>query len=336
MERMRLLALANIFCVCSFGLSAVGCAKKMDSKMEDPQAVAPKVKVAAPDDAPDRGAERRPAGGEPGKGEKQPAKAGLPRKIVYNATLRLIVEDLSKAEQELEKLIETNGGYLVNSQIQGAPGVRRTGEWKARVPAERFKAFQAAVGKLGEPQSSTVDSQDVTGEFYDLKTRIKNREAREAALRQMYEVWAKKAEKPADIQPIDKELDAVRQEIERARGRLEVLSELTAMATVTVSLTERRGFVPPESPPFGTRVARTFSGSLAALEDFGQALALFAIALVPWLPLLAVVAVVTWVLRRRGRRRPAAATPAPAGPTVVQAVEPGRPPQEPGGAGPTT
>jgi len=88
------------------------------------------------------------------------------------------------SDRELEKLIEANLGYLIQSQVQGSPGVRRSGEWKARIPAERFKAFQAAVLKLGEQRSSTVDSQDVTSEYYDLKTRVKNREAREAALRQ--------------------------------------------------------------------------------------------------------------------------------------------------------
>jgi hypothetical protein len=335
MERKLLLSLTPLLFALALGVSASGCSKKMESPDAfSPADMAKERGEAAPADGAVREAQQ-PAGGEAEKGEKPPAKAGLPRKIIYTANIRLMVEDLGKAERELEKLIDANQGYLVQSQVQGAPGVRRSGEWKTRIPAGRFKAFQAAVLKLGEQQSSSVDSQDVTGEYYDLKTRIKNREAREAALRQMYADWSKKALKPADLKPIDTDLDEVRKEIERAKGRLEVLSELSAMATATIYLSERTGFVPPESPPFGTRAGRTFSGSLGALEDFGQALALFGIALAPWLPLIAVVVVAAWVLIRRARRRPAAATPAAVAPTVLEVAEPSRPPQESGGVGPT-
>jgi hypothetical protein len=326
---MRLWTVAGVLCVCVLGISAVGCGKKREEAREE---AFEKRKIDAGDEAPERAAEQRPAGGEPQKGEKPAPKAALPRKIIYTAAIRLTVEDLGKAERELEKLIDANQGYVIQSQVHGAPGMRRSGEWKARIPAEQFKAFQSAVGKLGELQSSNVDSQDVTSEYYDLKARIKNREAREAALRKMYEDWMTKAQKPADILPIDQELNALRLEIEREQGRLQVLSKLTEMATVTVYFTERKGFVPPEAPGFGTRADRTFSGSLGALEDFGQGLALFGIALVPWLPVLAVVIVPSWVLIRRATRRtPSSPKPPERAPLVVKVAEPTKPQPQAGG-----
>jgi hypothetical protein len=297
---MRLLSGAGLLLAVSLSLTGAGCSKKEASKSP---AFGPEVQE---DKKADKAAQKpQPAGGEPARGGKAPAKEVLPRKIIYTATVRLLVEDFARTEQELERLVEANQGYVAQARLQGTPPAPRSGEWKVRIPVEKFKAFQTAVVKLGELQSSNLDSQDVTEEFYNLKRHIENREAREAALRSMYDDWKKKATKVEDILPIDKEIAQIREEIDREEGRLRVLSQLSALATVTVYLTERKGYVPPESPDFSARVGRTFSGSLEALVDFGQGVALVGVALGPWLPILAAVLLLAWVVYRR--RRPARA-----------------------------
>src|SRR5262245_12303873 len=112
-----------------------------------------------------------------GPGAKEPQ-----RKIIYTATIRLIVEDFGKAKDELSDLLKAHGAYVVSSDVTGAPGVPRVGEWKLRVPVERFEPFQTAVTKLGELQKTNIDSQDVTDEFYDVEARIRNLEKEEGSL----------------------------------------------------------------------------------------------------------------------------------------------------------
>jgi len=46
-----------------------------------------------------------------------------------------------------------------SSEVSGAPGAPRKGEWKIRVPVARFDEFQAAVVTLGELQKTTIASQ---------------------------------------------------------------------------------------------------------------------------------------------------------------------------------
>jgi hypothetical protein len=301
-------------------LTATGCGKKH----EDSPAPAAKWDAFKPGDvlqkeaAPEDRVARAPADGkvEQAKDQKQPAKDALKRKIVYTATVRLVVEDFDKAEQELDKLLDANEGIIVNGGSRQAAGSRQSAEWKVRVPVEKFKGFLAAVAKLGQLEDRNINSQDVTEEYYDLKTRIKNREAREAALRMMYDDWQKKANKVEDILPIDREIAQVRESIESAQGRLQVLAQLSEMATITIHMNARKGYVPAESPTFGTKVDRTWSGSLDSLSEFGQWLALFAIALGPWLPLIALVVVPLWIIARRHRARaaPVAVQVAPAAP----------------------
>jgi hypothetical protein len=324
--RLRILSAAGALLVLSLSLAGAGCAKKAEMRDEPGAEARPDAKAAA--EAPDQ--QKLPGGGEPAPGAKAPPREALRRKIIYTATVRLIVEDFDRAEQELRRLIEASGGYVAQSALHGPPPAPRSGEWKARIPVEKFKEFQAAVVKLGELQSSNLDSQDVTQEFYDLKKHIENREARETALRQMYDTWSKKATKVEDLLPIDREIAQVRQEVERAQGRLQVLSKLSELATVSVYLNERKGYVPPEAPDFGARVGRTFSGSLEALLDLGQSLALLAVALGPWLPVLAVIAVPLWIVIRR--QRPAST--ARSEPPRVEVVEPPRPEGGPAEGGP--
>jgi hypothetical protein len=289
MQRLHLVG--GLFMLLTLTFAGPGCAKKESKE------AAPSTQPDAPlQDSAIRKREKQ-AGGE-GK----PAEKPLDRKIIYTAHVRLITEEFTRAKQQLLQLVEDHKGHVIHSEDRGTPGTPRYGEWKIRVPVAKFKAFQEAVVKLGELQSSILDSQDVTEEFYDLQTRIKNRLAREQAQLQRYKEWAPKAQKPADLQPITNELDQLRLDIERDQGRLNVLNTLTEMTTVTVVIHERGAYVPPETATLGTKASRTFWDSLGALGNFGEGLLLVLIALVPWVPVIAVVALPIWLLVQRAKR----------------------------------
>ena len=81
------------------------------------------------------------------------------------------------------------------------------------------------------------------------------------------------------------------------------------LTTVTITVNERKGYVPPTEPAFTTTIGRTFNDSLGALVGLGKGLVLFFAALTPWLPILLALGVVGWLLVRRARRRPVVAAP---------------------------
>ena len=83
------------------------------------------------------------------------------------------------------------------------------------------------------------------------------------------------------------------------QGRLRALANLTSLATVTITASEIKGYVPPQAPTFGTRIARTFAASLDSLREFGEGVAIACVAVVPWLPLILIgLAILYWVIRR--------------------------------------
>lgn len=231
--------------------------------------------------------------------------ATVPRKIVFTGQVDVVVEDITKATQELTTLIESiqqAGGYLAHQESQGIAGSSRFGTWTVRVPQTMFDKFLADVEKLGELRRSSRDAQDVTEEYMDFEARLKNKQASEQRLLGHLE----KTGDLKDTLEVERELSRVRGEIEQLQGRLNLLKNRTVLATVIVTLHERVGYTPATTPDFTTQAARTFDGSWQAFVAFLRFLGLFLIAIVPWLciavPMLGTIWL--WKRRRRGMNRP--------------------------------
>ena len=242
-----------------------------------------------------------------------PAEA-LPRKIIYTAEAQMVVQEFESAEQQLIQAIKDHNGYVAQAETGGKSGTPRTGRWKVRVPVERFDAFLEAVAGLGVPQRISRDSKDVTEEFYDVEARLMATQVQEARLLKHLEASTGKL---TEILEVERELTRVRGEVEQQEGRLRLLANLTSLTTVTVVLQEIKDYVPPQTPSFGNTVSSTFTDSLEALANFGKGLVIGAVALAPWLPLVAVVIVPAWLAVRSRRRstvtRQRAAPPAGSG-----------------------
>jgi hypothetical protein len=237
----------------------------------------------------------------------------VPRKIIYNARVTLVVESITSLSDQLARLVKESGGYVAETDQSSYTHVQRTASWTVRVPVERFDGFLDALGRLGEVQQSHLDSQDVTQEYYDVEARITNKQQEEKRLLKHLEESTGKLE---DILKVEKELTRVRGEIEMMQGRIRYLANLSALSTVTITATEVRNYTPPVEPTFATQVARTFRRSVETLTELGKAVVLAAVAVAPWVPLLVVMALPFVILWRRAVRRP---------PVVLTRTGPGAP-----------
>lgn len=242
-----------------------------------------------------------PAAVDPAAPRQDPA-ARPKRKIIYTARLEVVVEDIDTAETSLHELLQTYDGYVARSERTGMPGSTRHGSWTLRIPVARFDTAMEDLGKLGEVRRSTLDSDDITDRYFDLQAEMTNLEAREKALRKLYEEKIA-GSKLSDLIEVDRELTAVRGQINQRKGQLQRWDKETAFATIHLDFYDRRGYVPPTAPVFTTTIGRTFEGSIALLVNTGKAIVLIGVALAPWLAVL-VVAVVPLALLLRRRRSP--------------------------------
>jgi len=104
-----------------------------------------------------------------------------------------------------------------------------------RVPAERLNEALAQIKALavtGEADSENVSGEDVTAQYTDLESQLRNLEAAEAQLQTIME-GAKRTE---DVLSVYNQLVSVRGEIEQVRGQMKYYSEAAAMSLVNISL----------------------------------------------------------------------------------------------------
>jgi hypothetical protein len=226
------------------------------------------------------------------------AAPGISRKVVYDATLDLLVDSIEPASARVPELVEDAQGYIADQNTTGSPGSRRSQRWKVRVPVERFESFVASVRPLGELEQFNRTSQDVTAEYYDVEARIGNKRVEEQTLNKILQERSGKLE---DVLKVEMELSRVRGEIEQMQGRMRVLENLSSLATLTLNIRERDKFAPapPVVADFRTQMARTWQDSLTSLVDLGKGLVLFAVSWAPWTPLLLILALVAWIVIRR-------------------------------------
>ena len=291
------------YLVCLLAFVSAGCGNEMKRASKDKSA----AKKGMPTSESDRVADYSLSMANPLAGERKDGERGrtpgakdasVEQKIIYDAHVSLVVEDFSKTEEEMPKLIKQYDGYSADITIDQTQGSRRTGSWQARIPVERFDAFLDALSKLGIPEHWQQTARDVTEEFIDRKASIANLKRLE---KETLEILDDREAKLKDVLEVKRQLAQFRLMIEKEEGRLRYLINRTDFATVTVSAREERNYVPPEAPTYTARINNSWSTSLISLRDFGQDASVAFVYSSPWLVILSVILIpgVYWLRRRR-------------------------------------
>jgi hypothetical protein len=241
-----------------------------------------------------------------------PTSAEFDRKIIYNVDIHLIVKDTDEAFGEIQRLATEMGGFVSESNMWREDTFRR-GTITLRVPVGQLEDALAQLRELAlDVESENVDSQDVTEEYVDLAARLRNEQRTETELLQLLES-RNETGKTQDILEVHRELSNVRAQIEQIQGRMRYLENLSAMATVRITVTPDALLQPIDVAgwrPQGT--ARDAIRMLfRTLQFFADAAIVFFLYILPTLvviaiPIGALVLLIRAVWRRARRQRAAA------------------------------
>jgi hypothetical protein len=216
----------------------------------------------------------------------------IPRVIIRNAEISLVVSDAQIAFDRLTALAAASGGFVADSRLWRDHEQLR-GSITLRVPASGLGDAMAAARKLASRvQSESVSGEDVTQEYVDLQAQVRNLEAAEVELRQLMTTVRERAKKAEDILEVYQQLTNVRGEIEKAKGRMQTLSQLSAMATLKVELIPDAVAQPVVEPGWQpVAVARHAAHNLVAtLQTAGSAAIWIVIYVLPVGGVLALIA----------------------------------------------
>ena len=222
-------SILNWIVLAALACSLLACAAKAPVPAATPAALYEK-NVAA--EQPSTAASGPGVGGDAGL----PQAADIGRKIIFNVSLDLIVKDTEASADEIQRVASDLGGFIAQSSVwreEGHPRATLT----VRVPADklndavtRFRALAVDVEK------QSVGSQDVTEDYVDLDAWLKNEQRTESELLELLNSRSETG-KTEDILEVYRELSAVRSRIEQFQGRMKYLDNLSALATIQISLT---------------------------------------------------------------------------------------------------
>lgn len=152
------------------------------------------------------------------------------RKIIRNGYLRVEADTVIAALNEATRLSTQVGGYVVSSRSWTGTDNLPYASLSFAVPVERFEHALEQTRLLGKVQDENVTSQDVTGQFYDLESRITNLEATAERIRSFLND-AKKVDEALDV---NRELSNIEGQLEVLKGQRNALAQQTSFSTVTI------------------------------------------------------------------------------------------------------
>ena len=142
--------------------------------------------------------------------------------LIYTANYTMAVFEVTKSIDDVQALAKKLGGYLVRRDDRAIT---------IRVPAAQYTAALGDVAKMGDVLHREETVEDVTEQFFDMKTRLDNARAMRIRLQELLAA----AKDVKDALAVEKELARVTETIERIEGKLKRLRELINFSTITVA-----------------------------------------------------------------------------------------------------
>ncbi len=155
------------------------------------------------------------------------------RRVIRTASIGIVVADVAESVRVVRSLVTAiPEAFVAHTDVRGDDPYAIS-SLTVRVPVDRFDETIERIRAHGsEVVAEDVTGRDVTAEFTDLEARLRNAQAAE---RQLLEIM-ERAETVEDILAVQRELAAVREQIERFQGQLNVLASQTELSTITVYL----------------------------------------------------------------------------------------------------
>jgi len=232
------------------------------------------------------------------------------RIVIRTANMTLVVSEPPESMERIKKLADELGGYVVAANLSQTAlenGVKvPQASVTLRVPAEKLdEAITRIRGESDQlPLSETINSQDVTSEYTDLQSRLRNLENTEAQLVQIQE----EAVKTEDVLNVYNQIVQVREQIELIKGQIQYYEQSSKLSSVSVELLANEAVQPLTIG--GWQPGGVAKSALQALINFAKGFVNFLLWLVIFiLPVLLVlfaifvlpVLLIIWAIRRKKR-----------------------------------
>ncbi len=214
-------------------------------------------------------------------------------KIIKTADIAMEIEEYDIIKAQIYSNLKKWNGYI-SKENETNESWRTSNTLIIKVPKENFDTLVAVIASAAsELNYKNISLQDVTAEFVDMQSRLKNKKETE----EQYRTILKQAKTIEEILRVNEYIRQLREEIEATEGRLKYLTNRVSFSTINLEFykvyeTEYRGF--------GGKVAD-------GLENGWKGVLFFIVGLANiWPTILVFIAIffgLRFIYRRRKRRR---------------------------------
>jgi hypothetical protein len=215
--------------------------------------------------------------------------------------MRLEVKEVGASFEEVGRVATAAGGFVASSSMSNQSETQ-VASMTIRVPMDRYQDVLRELRGLGQKVvSEDSKSSDVTAEYTDLGSRLRNLEATELQLLNLLG----RATTINEILQVQDRLNSVRAEIEQVKGRMALLDRLIDLATIAVHLQP----VPVvangggDGGRIGEEISQAWDESIEFLTDVAAGV-LSVIVFAWWIPIVGIPALLigSRLLRNRPQR----------------------------------
>jgi Domain of unknown function (DUF4349) len=187
------------------------------------------------------------------------------KKIIRDGDISIKVTAIQDGKKSIDVLVKKLNAYYEN---EGFENNENTSSFhlKIRIPANNFELFLTGIENgTGEITSKNIQARDVTEEFVDTETRLKNKKL---YLKRYNEILSKAAT-VKDILEIEENIRNLQEEIESTEGHLKYLSDQVAISTLNIYLFQEKEYVykPQQQDKFLERVKKSLSNGWTSVVD---------------------------------------------------------------------
>ena len=229
----------------------------------------------------------------------------LNRKVIKTGRIDLQTKTFDDTVQNIMNHVNEIGGFIQNCPIEGnnlySEYNRRYANLCVRIPNKEFDKFMNESSQFGNVTSKSIEGEDVTDQYMDTEIRLETLEIQAERLKELL----KQAGDLEKLFKIEQELADVTYRIESLKGTLKKYDSLMDYSTIEINVEEAEVYVQPaKKVTFLDKIKKTFMDSVDGLINVLQGIVLVVVAMIPFLIIIAPVAlVVAWIIIRTNRKK---------------------------------
>lgn len=235
----------------------------------------------------------------PGKGIATASEPTSERMVIYNADMAITVNQLKETQANIQSFVADADGYIVQSSVSDQENESRTGTMKVRVPEPKFRSFLDQIESLAaDVKERNVHGRDVTKQYVDLESRLQAKKT----VKKRLDSFLQEADDSEDLLNISNQLADVQEDIEEIKGEMQYLENHTALATVTIHITEESANIKQQKDlnTWG-KTKQAFIDSINAIVTFFSAAVIVLFGYSPILVPLILIAVIAFLFYKKKR-----------------------------------